>query len=185
MENQKKEEQSSQISQVNQLPLSSNNSPIPQDIKPTRSAFWVISTLVIVVLAAFFLWYFLLSKPKTEVSTAKLVRIGLSLDTIKIQRWADERDIMIRKAETMNATLTTFSAEGDDTVQISQIENLISQNVDAIIVVAHDASAVAPVIAKAQAAGIKVINYDRLTLNGTPDLYLSFDSVKVGKYAAQ
>jgi D-xylose transport system substrate-binding protein len=118
-------------------------------------------------------------------SEKKLVRIGLSLDSVKIQRWADERDIMVKKAGALNATITTLSAESDDALQISQMENLISQKMDAIIIVAHDADAVGPVITKAQKAGIKVINYDRLTRGGTPDLYISFDSVKVGQIAAQ
>ena len=39
-------------------------------------------------------------------------------------------------------------------------------------------------MAKAQSVGIKVINYDRLTQGSEPDLYLSFDSVKVGEVGA-
>ena len=81
--------------------------------------------------------------------------------------------------------MTVFSAENDDATQISQLENLISQKVDVIIVIAHNSGVVGPVLAQAQQAGIKVIAYDRLTNKGTPDLYLSFDSVKVGNNAAQ
>ena len=34
---------------------------------------------------------------------------------------------------------------------------------------------------KAKAAGIKTIDYDRLTLGGSADYYVSFDNVAVGK----
>lgn len=129
--------------------------------------------------------YFFTKQGGSAPMADKLVRIGLSLDSVKIQRWADERDIMAERAIELNATVTTFSAENDDAIQISQIQNLISQKVDVIIIVAHDADAVGPVITEAQQAGIKVINYDRLTRGGTPDLYLSFDSVKVGEIVAQ
>jgi D-xylose transport system substrate-binding protein len=144
--------------------------------------FIVIVFFIILVISGMAIY--LNSTPKIPAKE-NLVRIGLSLDSVKIQRWADERDVMIKKARTMNAIISVFSAESDDATQISQIENLISQKVSTIIIVAHDAAAVAPVIEKAQKAGIKVIDYDRLTSGGKPDLYLSFDSVKVGKYAAQ
>jgi D-xylose transport system substrate-binding protein len=118
-------------------------------------------------------------------STDKIVRIGLSLDTLKTQRWAVERDIMTKKALEKRAVVTTLVAEGDDIKQISQIENFISQKVDVIIVVPHDTTALNEVLGRAQSLGIKVINYDRLTQGSRPDLYLSFDSIKVGEVGAR
>lgn len=120
----------------------------------------------------------------TTPATEKIVRIGLSLDTLKTQRWVTERDIMTEKALEQRAVVTTLVAESDDAKQISQIENFISQKVDVIIVVPHDTTALNEVLAKAQSVGIKVINYDRLTQGSEPDLYLSFDSVKVGEVGA-
>lgn len=150
---------------------------------------WILAGLAFsVVIGGTIAGAFLMLAPQPApqaTPTENIVRIGLSLDSVKIQRWAEERDYMIRKAEELGATVTVFSAENDDPTQIAQIENLISQGVDAIIVVAHDAALVGPVLEQARGAGIKVINYDRLTTNGTPDLYLSFDSVKVGEAVAQ
>lgn len=125
------------------------------------------------------------SDKNTVPATEKIVRIGLSLDTLKTQRWAIERDIMTEKALEQRAVVTTLVAESDDEKQISQIENFISQKVDVIIVVPHDTTALNEVLAKAQSVGIKVINYDRLTQGSEPDLYLSFDSVKVGEVGAR
>ncbi len=167
-------------------PPPSNIAPSsPPPAKRNFSVVFIIVVLAIVGALVAGIAMFLTRKPEVAETPGKLVRIGLSLDSVKIQRWADERDIMVKKAQEMNATITTLSAESDDAVQISQMENFIAQKVDVIIIVAHSAEAVAPVITQAQNAGIKVINYDRLTFNGTPDLYLSFDSVKVGQYAAQ
>jgi D-xylose transport system substrate-binding protein len=162
--------------------------PIPAEAVPHST--WrvplLIGLFVIVVgaaLAAFFIMH--TAAVPASAPAAKIIRIGLSLDTLQGQRWGDERDIMVQKAASLGATVTTFSASSVDATQISQIENLISQKVDVIIVVAHDGTAVAPVIFEAQKAGIKVIAYDRMTSSSTPDLYLSFDSVKVGTYVAQ
>ncbi len=171
-------------------PAAPTTPPAPQNPIPHESVLskilWPIVALVGICVIAAGAWYFFVgARVEKSAVSEKIVRIGLSLDSVKIQRWADERDVMIDKAAQLGATVTTFSAENDDATQIAQIENLINQKVDAIIVVAHDADAVGPVIKKAQDAGIKVINYDRLTRGSVPDLYLSFDSVKVGEIAAQ
>ena len=161
------------------------NTPPLESGGKNLSFIWVWSGIAVLALALGAAAWMYLGQEAGMPMPEKIVRIGLSLDSVKIQRWADERDIMVAKAAELGATVTTFSAENDDATQIAQIENLISQDVDVIIIVAHDADAVGPIIAKAQQAGIKVINYDRLTRGGIPDLYLSFDSVKVGEIAAQ
>ena len=181
---------SEQASTTPQTPQAGANTPpvSPQAMGPESSShtLWIIGGIgAVILLAAAGGWFYFTRSISSGAEAGKIVRIGLSLDSVKIQRWADERDVMVKKATEMNATVTTFSAENDDATQISQIENLISQKVDVIIIVAHDADAVGPIITKAQQAGIKVIDYDRLTRGGVPDLYLSFDSVKVGEIAAQ
>jgi D-xylose transport system substrate-binding protein len=153
----------------------------------TSGGKWVLFGLVgiaVIALLGFAAWKFMY-KPAAAPVAEEAVRIGLSLDTVKIERWATERDIMAQKASKMGATLTTAIAEGNNDTQVSQIENFITQKVDVIIIVAFDANGLSKVTDEARAAGIKVINYDRLTLGSSPDLYISFDSVKVGKQAAQ
>jgi len=50
--------------------------------------------------------------------------------------------------------------ETDVDTQIEIVENLIAQNVDAIVIAPADSRALVPVLAKAEQAGIKVINID-------------------------
>ena len=123
--------------------------------------------------------------PSSVTSSGKLTRIGLSLDTLKELRWQKDRDLMQERAKQLGVSLDVLVAEEDDAVQIDQIENFISQKVDVIIVVAHNATALSPVIAEAHAAGIPVIAYDRMITKADIDAYISFDSEKVGKYAAE
>lgn len=120
-----------------------------------------------------------------SVTNMKHVRIGLSLETTKIPRWKTESEFMTEKATQMGASIVTLVAESNNDTQIAQIENLITQKVDVLIVNAHDGAAIAPVVAEAHKAGIKVIAYDRLILNSDLDSYVSFDSEKVGEYGAQ
>jgi len=146
---------------------------------------FLLGALAIIVLVGIGLGARTFTTTSKPAAPARIVRIGLSLDTTKIDRWSKERDIMTQKASAAGATLTTAIADGNSQTQASQIENFISQKVDAIIIVAVDANALGTAISDAKKAGIKVIDYDRLTFKSSPDLYISFDSTKVGQIEAQ
>lgn len=113
----------------------------------------------------------------------KLV-IGFSMDTLKEERWQKDRDLFEAKVKELGAEVLTQAANGDDAKQLSQAENLISQGVDVLVVVPHNAEATAAIVQKAHDAGIKVVAYDRLIKNSDVDLYVSFDNEKVGEIQA-
>lgn len=121
-----------------------------------------------------------LSKLKDD----KLV-IGLSIDTLLEERWQKDRDLFKDAAEKLGAQVEVQAANGDDAKQISQAEALISQGVDVLVVVPHNAEASAAIVEKAHQAGIKVISYDRLIVGADVDLYLSFDNEKAGELQAK
>jgi D-xylose transport system substrate-binding protein len=113
------------------------------------------------------------------------VRIGLSLDTLKEARWQADRDMFVRRAEELGATVLVQSANGDDTVQISDVEKLITQRVDVLVIVPHDGKAMARAVELAHKAGIPVIAYDRIIRDSELDLYVSFDNIRVGELQAR
>ena len=117
-------------------------------------------------------------------SPAKPV-IGLSLDTLKEERWKSDRDTFIAKAEALGATVIVQSANSDDTRQVRDIEALIVKGVDVIVVVPHNGSAMTKAVKAANEAKIPVISYDRLIMNADIALYLTFDNVKVGEAQAR
>ena len=63
-----------------------------------------------------------------------------------------------------------------------QAETLISEGVDVLVVMPHNAEAVAGIVNKAYLAGIKVVSYNRLIKNANIDLYVSFDNEQVGEF---
>jgi D-xylose transport system substrate-binding protein len=111
--------------------------------------------------------------------------IGFSMDTLKEERWQKDRDFFEAKVKELGAEVLTQAANGDDAKQLAQAENLISQGVDLLVVVPHNAEATAAIVEKAHEAGIKVLSYDRLIKNSDVDLYLSFDNEKVGELQAK
>jgi D-xylose transport system substrate-binding protein len=68
--------------------------------------------------------------------------------------------------------------------QLSDIDALIAQGVDALIINAWDKDAIGPAIDKAAAEGIPVVGYDRL-IEDARTFYLTFDNVGVGRIIAE
>lgn len=129
-----------------------------------------------------------LSREETDtgiISAGSIIKIGFSMDTLLEERWIKDRDMFKAAAEALGAEVSILASDGDDAKQIAQAETLISQGVDILVVVPHNAEAAASIVEKAHLAGIKVIAYDRLIKNADIDMYISFDSEKVGELQAK
>src|SRR5436305_14574976 len=63
--------------------------------------------------------------------------IGLSMDTLKEERWQGDRDLFVTRATELGADVLVQSANSDDTRQISQVQALTSRRVDVPVLVTH------------------------------------------------
>ena len=113
------------------------------------------------------------------------ILIGLSLDTLKEARWQADREMFERRARELGARVRVLAANNDDTVQIGDVEKLITNGVDVLVIVPHDGTAMAKGVAMAHEAGIPVIAYDRIIRDSDLDLYVSFDNERVGELQAR
>ncbi len=113
------------------------------------------------------------------------ITIGLSLDTLKEARWQADRDMFVKRAGELGARVLVLAANGDDTVQISDVEKLLTKRVDVLVVVPHDGKAMAKAVRMAHEAGVPVIAYDRIIRDSDLDLYVSFDNLRVGELQAR
>ena len=111
--------------------------------------------------------------------------IGLSMDTLKEERWQSDRDLFIRRAQDLGADVQVLSANSNDTQQITDVQSLITNKIDALVVIPHNGEAMAKGVNMAHEAGIPVLSYDRLTTGCDLDLYITFDNVKVGEFQAK
>jgi len=112
------------------------------------------------------------------------VRIGLSMDTLKEERWQHDRDLFVARAQELGAEVLVQAANGDDKTQNQQAENLLTQGVDVLVVIPHNGEVAASIVDSAKRQNVPVIAYDRLIRNSEPDLYISFDNEKVGEMQA-
>lgn len=124
-------------------------------------------------------------------STKELVKenekplVGLCIDTMVIERWQKDRDIFVSKATEAGFEVLALNANENNGKQVEQIKYLIDKKADVIVIIPYDKNGLKEVIAEAKKAGILVIAYDRLILEGNVDAYVSFDSEKVGEYMAE
>lgn len=133
----------------------------------------------------FFLYRSSLKPVPSATSEQNKPLIGFSLGALREDRWTTDRADFIEKAEQLGANVIDVSTDYDVPTQISQIENLITEGVKVLVIVPADSNAIAPAVAEAKKAGIKVIAYDRMINNSAIDLYVSYDNVKVGELEAQ
>jgi D-xylose transport system substrate-binding protein len=111
--------------------------------------------------------------------------IGLSMDNLRLERWQHDRDIFVERAEELGAEVLVQSANGDDMVQMSQAENLITQGIDVLVVVPHNGQVMGSIVREAHANDVPVLAYDRMLMDSKVDYYLSFDNVRVGELQAE
>lgn len=111
--------------------------------------------------------------------------IGFSIDDMRLERWARDRDFFNAAATKLGAKVLVQSANGSEERQVAQIENMISRGVDVLVIVPQNSKVLGNVIAEAHRNGVKVLSYDRLILDADIDAYISFDNLKVGQMQAQ
>ncbi|HGO5856801.1 TPA: D-xylose ABC transporter substrate-binding protein [Mannheimia haemolytica] len=121
----------------------------------------------------------------SNASVAKDLKIGMSIDDLRLERWQKDRDIFVNKAESLGAKVFVQSANGDATAQISQIENMLNKDIDVLVIIPFNGEVLSNVIAEAKKEGVKVLAYDRLINNADVDFYVSFDNEKVGELQAK
>lgn len=111
--------------------------------------------------------------------------IGLSMDTLKEERWMTDRDLFQARAAALGADVMVLAANSIDSQQITDVQSMITAKVDALVIIPHDGAAMAKAVRMAHEAGIPVLSYDRLITGCDLDLYLTFDNVRVGELQAR
>ena len=105
-------------------------------------------------------------------------------DTTSSTRWIEFDEPYLKAAFAAaglpSANLTVQDALGSDARQVSMAQSAITKGATVLIICPLDSGTGAHIEQLAKAAGVTVIDYDRLTLGGTRGYYVSFDNVKVG-----
>jgi D-xylose transport system substrate-binding protein len=111
-------------------------------------------------------------------------KIGLSFSDFATERWKNEADLMTKLLNEKGYDVIVQEANHDVKLQNDQIDNMVTQGVKALIVIAEDGDAAVTSVDKAADAGVKVLAYDRLIKTPKIAAYLSFNNTEVGRQEA-
>ena len=120
----------------------------------------------------------------------KDIRIGLSMKQQTSPYFTAQIEIAKDRAKEMGFTLIALDAQGNLEKQISDVDDLLAQNIDILLINAIDPEAIVPATKAATRAGVPVIGFDTLIDSSgdfvTVVLSNNFENGRaVGAYAAQ
>lgn len=118
--------------------------------------------------------------PKADTVKGKAtgLKIGLAIQTLSNQVWAQQAERIQKNAKDQGNEVTVVDCKENANTQIDQIENFISSGVDAIIVNPVDPAAIESICGEARAAGILVMSWDENMVNA--DINWLIDNYDLG-----
>lgn len=127
------------------------------------------------------------SSAGSSSSGAKVGKVAVLLpDTKSSVRWETaDRPLLEQAFKAAGVPVQIQNAQGDKSTQQQQAEQAITNGAKILLLTNLDSGSGAAIETQAAAKGVKVIDYDRLTLRGKADYYVSFDNVKVGQLQGQ
>src|SRR6056297_3644408 len=120
----------------------------------------------------------------TAPAFAQDLTVGVSWSNFQEERWKTDEAAMRAALEANGAAYVSTDAQSSSAKQLSDIESLMAQGVDALIVLAQDTQAIIPAVQAAADEGIPVVAYDRL-IEDPRAYYQTFDNVEVGRMQAR
>jgi D-xylose transport system substrate-binding protein len=110
-------------------------------------------------------------------------------DTKSSARWEGADRPLLQKAfeaaGLKKDQISIVNAEGDAAKQATQADAALTAGASVVLLVNLDNGSGSAIEKKIVGQGAKVIDYDRLTLGGSADYYVSFNNVTVGKLQGQ
>src|SRR3954469_25492802 len=127
------------------------------------------------------------SDNSSGTDTSSKGKIGVILpDTKSSVRWETaDRPALEAAFKAAGVKYDIQNAEGDADKMTQIADSMMTSGVTVLAIVNLDSDSGAAIEEKAKAQGVKTIDYDRLTLGGSADYYVSFDNTKVGELQGQ
>ncbi len=109
-------------------------------------------------------------------------QVGVILpDTKSSARWESfDRPLLTKAFADAGVKASIQNAQGDASQMQTIADQMITQGVKVLAIVNLDSDSGTAIESKAKQAGVQTIDYDRLTLGGSADYYVSFNNTQVG-----
>ena len=117
----------------------------------------------------------------SSIAQSKDVAIGLAVANLQADFFNQIKQSVEAEAKAKGVTVITVDAKGDSATQVSQVQDLITRGVKALIYIPAGATAAGVPVKAAKAAGIPVICVDRTPPDAPGDTFIATDSVSAAK----
>nr|WP_263324775.1 substrate-binding domain-containing protein [Neobacillus sp. Marseille-Q6967] len=129
-----------------------------------------------------------MDEPSSTTSGSKAeddgkLKVGLSMNTFNNPFFVAVKEGAEAQAKEENIDLVVTDAQNDPGKQLSDVENLLQQNIDILIIDPTDSDAIVEAVKKANDAKIPVFTIDRASNGGEVITHIGFDALKSGKIA--
>jgi len=114
----------------------------------------------------------------TGADAKELKKLGLAVANLQANFFNQIKESVEAYAGEKGVKVVTVDAKGDAATQVNQIQDLMAQNIDALIYIPAGATAAAVPVKAAKAAGIPVVNIDRNADGAPGDTFIATDSVE-------
>ncbi len=123
---------------------------------------------------------------ETKPAATQKIKVGVSVATMQEAVYTFMKTAIENQAKTDGVDIVWVAADNNEQKQLNDVQNLLSQKVNALVLHSVNTGAAANLISQAKAANVPVIAMDRLP-EGTKDvaLYVTADSKKVGQTQAE
>jgi ribose transport system substrate-binding protein len=111
-----------------------------------------------------------------DAKDAKVV--GLAVANLQANFFNQIKESVEAAGAEKGVKVITVDAKGDAATQVNQIQDLLAQNIDALIYIPAGATAASVPVKAAKAAGVPVINIDRNADGAPGDTFIATDSVE-------
>ncbi len=144
------------------------------------------ATILLVIAAAALTVFAATASARSAKHQASAEVAVLLPDSQSSVRWETaDRPFLAAAFKKAGLTYSIVNAQGSASTQQTQAEQAITNGAKVILLVNLDSGSGAAIERNATSHGVKVIDYDRLTLKGKASYYVSFDNVKVGRLQGQ
>lgn len=125
------------------------------------------------------------SSSSQQAGQGKKIKIGFAMDTLREERWQRDKQAFEKHCQELEVECIVTVANNIAERQASDVDGLLTQNIDVLVIAPHDATQAASMVEKAKAKGVPVISYDRLINSDKIDLYISHQVPVIGKKIAE
>lgn len=114
-------------------------------------------------------------------SAKDVKKLGLAVANLQADFFNQIKQSVEAYGKEKGIEIVTVDAKGDSATQVSQVQDLVTQNIDALIYIPAGATAATVPTKTAKAAGIPVVNVDRNADGAPGDTFIATDSVSSAK----